>query len=335
MDKPKDKNTRESKDVNLLPPKSSDLKQWFYDNIVGKLLTGAAATLLLYLLKQACDPGVANGFIYGGIALTSIFLATCWLLYLNKIAADRHVNRISDMIRNWYRRRTLEAECVANISGDFMDDKGYERTLELIRGATESIMVIGDFSPKHYRLKTTEDRDDYLREIECILERRASKGGRFRYIRVIQREHADYVNMTKECAGLRLEEKPFTLSQRHLEGDEQMFDHIERILQLESRFGIRWNARVSATIKVISAIPSIPSLLVIDNRYICITLPMPLGGKSHSVMNHGVLILEDDSQSGEVAKFFREMVLMAAHKCNGVECVVARRIRMHRIKWSS
>ncbi len=175
----------------------------------------------------------------------------------------------------------------------FEEDKGYELSLDIVKKAEKSVYIISDYSPQDRPITYTKERGEYLSAIGRVVNEHITHNDQFEYKRILQSDRADDVHRVIE--------------RRHLEGDEQTFNHCgEVISSIQSK-------RTAVTVQffVSKPIPSAPSVLLVDHRYILFTIPGKKGAIDSNSVDHadlatfGVLYIED--YNGKLAADFKKM----------------------------
>lgn len=187
----------------------------------------------------------------------------------------------------------------------FPDDPGYLESLNKIRGAQKSILIIGDFSPEWMPLRPPARRNQYLIEIEKRLkdaiEDRNING--FNYTRIIQREKHIVRNVLKNDN---------QLSEQDMRFDEQAFVHSYEAQKIYNDFK-GGESGVQVEIRLSEPIPNCPSILLIDSEYMLFTIPIQTDYNldSRYIGTDGVLIFQDLADGKAFAERFEEIIRKA------------------------
>jgi len=181
------------------------------------------------------------------------------------------------------------------------NDLGYKKSLEVIARATSRIWIIGDFSPDWQPLHTTGERSEYLKAIEDVIKSHTTNDTTFEYRRVVQRDQNVIDNMTR--AGQEI-----FLQADDMRGDEQAYEHCYRVSRLKQQAS---NSRVSVSLRVSRPIPSSPSILLVDNKYMLFTIPEKTrhndGEHGYGLKSAGVLYFEDKRGGDSLIKKFEKL----------------------------
>lgn len=192
---------------------------------------------------------------------------------------------------------------------------GYDVGTATVRRAQKRIFVVGDYCPPSGEGATLdkppEHRSDYLRAIEDILAGRLEKDldstESLEYLRFIQRPTSVYSQVKgREDAG-----RPgITLRPDDMIGDEQVFAHCKRVLEIASRARRQGGNRIRVQIKVIPFLPNCPSMLLVDDRDVQFTIPTridsPVDGYARQGLL-GILAMEDNAGGSEICDSFKEL----------------------------
>lgn len=192
---------------------------------------------------------------------------------------------------------------------------GYDVGTATVRRAQKRIFVMGDYGPPPGEGaaldEPPEHRSDYLRAIEEMLIGRLEPGldsaGPLDYIRFIQRPTGVYNRVKKrEDAG-----RPgITLTSDDMIGDEQVFEHCKRVLEIVSRAERQGGDRIRVQIKVIPFLPNCPSVLLVDDRDVQFTIPTRIDRPGDNYARQGllgVLVMEDNAGGSEICDSFEEL----------------------------
>jgi hypothetical protein len=156
-----------------------------------------------------------------------------------------------------------------------------------------------------------EHRSEYLRAIEDMLNGRLEKdldsAATLEYRRFIQRPTNVYNKIKKrEDAG-----RPgIVLEPDDMIGDEQVFEHCRRVLEIASKAEKRGGDRIRVQIKVIPFLPNCPSVLLVDNRDVHFTIPTRIDRPGDRYARQGllgVLVVEDKAGGSEISDSFDEL----------------------------
>ncbi len=175
------------------------------------------------------------------------------------------------------------------------EDKGYQESLMRIRDARKEILIIGDYSPENFHLKTTDKRNEYFEEIEKKIEQAIADDsiGNFKYTRIIVRENT--INSRNSDGKLELRKSD-------MKGDEQSFIHLCRVKKIYNDKSPLING-VNINFKVSKPIPNLPSILLIDGKYMLITMPMIEDSDFSQFITDGVIYFtfEIDDIDGKIS----------------------------------
>lgn len=203
----------------------------------------------------------------------------------------------------------IEARYIKN-DNEMKEDRGYQESLEKIREAKESILIIGDFSPEWMPLEIPKKRNDYLHEIDTKIQNAFEDDSikNFKYARIIQRD-LDIIKSIKN--------NNKTLLESHMVYDTQAFAHSYQVQELGREYRGKYRGKgmgVKVDILVSKPIPNIPSILLIDDELMLFTIPTPLQemeGKNEAkeyIKTNGVLILRDLKEGDAFATFFHDII---------------------------
>lgn len=175
--------------------------------------------------------------------------------------------------------------------GVFRAEKMYRRAIEDILSAKESILVIGPYLPpvETRVAPEEEERLKYHEAIEEVIRRRLAdpSGGDFVYKRVVQSERA-----AEAASGVLTEDLL-------MESPPHYFSHCKQLYDLMQK---NPDARVKVDIRVGEPIPSLPSVLMVDNRYLHIAFPTrrkrEFGGTGETYLLKGAMVIEDRTGGG-------------------------------------
>lgn len=172
-------------------------------------------------------------------------------------------------------------------------DEGYELSLKIVGNAQKSIYIISDYSPPDRSIKYTDERRDYLSTIEGVVKKHVDSNTQFEYKRLLQTDKADDIKRI--------------LTRNHLRGDEQTFEHCSKVIDL-----IQNNrTQVHVQLFVSKPIPSSPSILIVDQKYVLFTIPSKkeaiesMNSEYADLANFGVLYVED--HTGKLTTDFKRM----------------------------
>ncbi|HKR49825.1 MAG TPA: hypothetical protein VJT72_09645, partial [Pseudonocardiaceae bacterium] len=192
---------------------------------------------------------------------------------------------------------------------------GYDVGTETVRRAQKRIFVLGDYGPPPGEGAALDEplkhRSDYLSAIEEMLigrlEPSLDSAGPLDYIRFIQWPTGVYNRVKKrEDAG-----RPgIILRPDDMSGDEQVFGHCKRVLQIVSRAERQGGERIRVQIKVIPFLPNCPSVLLVDNRDVQFTIPTRIDRPGDSYARQGLLgalAMEDNAGGSEIRDSFEEL----------------------------
>lgn len=181
--------------------------------------------------------------------------------------------------------REIDVEFKTN---QFEEDIAYEISLEEAKKAKERIVIVADYSPPFEPLLPTEERQRYYMEIEKKLLEKKDVG--FTYTRIMQRDKTNFENLSAKRGVID--------NYEWIKGDEQAFAHCKRVLEIA-----KTNKRLKIKIIVSRNIPSIPSILLVDNKKMLFTIPKRVKGPD--VRTAGVLNFTDNTDNGSaiVEKF--------------------------------
>lgn len=163
----------------------------------------------------------------------------------------------------------------------------YRRATEIIRGAQRRVLVISAYIPPKPAAKMPSDRPGYLEAIEHVIRRQIDtpKGPSFTYQRILQSSRADEVDhiLRDDLLG----EEP-----------EQTFEHCRRVFEMTKEEKCD---RIDIRLFIGEPVPSLPSLLVVDDRYVLVAFISPyhrFGEREQSVEMIGAIFVED--RTGQV-----------------------------------
>ena len=181
-----------------------------------------------------------------------------------------------------------------------------------VSAASNRILVVGDYSPPiNSRLDQQAKREEYLSFIEQTIVKNAHPkhknrvgGSKFCYRRIIQRppELYDYLSENSTRGDIKLKRE-------YMQGDEQMFEHIQELLKLYSSDDtVHQNLHLE--ILITPFLPNCPSILVVDDSKIQFTIPHrgadPLTFGKQKLF--GVLRMEDYKKGNELTEQFAELI---------------------------
>jgi hypothetical protein len=259
--------------------------------------------------------GFGLNWILRGDATTGVaIVALCAVAICAGVALDRlrvHAHAELRLAVRDLERSLREVHATVRFEQNEMPNPSYDVATEAVRQATEQIRVLGDYCPPGHAgnplARLPENRDEYLREIECLLENRAkAPDGRvpskpFKYTRYVQRPIDMYGEIDKRAANGTV-----SLKAAEADGDLQAMDHCRRVIDIDRA---AQPGRIEVEIRVTPFLPNAPSVLVLDNKEIQFTIPQrEKGGEKHgSLAVLGVLVMRDRRDGKELCEPFEQL----------------------------
>ncbi len=172
-------------------------------------------------------------------------------------------------------------------------DLGYERSLEIIKKAKKSIVIIGDYSPENQALDSSKERIDYFKAIENVIEKHVAPqySEHFKYVRIMQRSDKVYEDLRTKFNG-----DDVKLNLEDMKGDEDAFSHCYTINKIKQDKPLI-SRNVEVRLFISRYVPSLPSMLIVDDKHVLFTIPKknpPLEGNKR-LATAGVLHLIDNN----------------------------------------
>ena len=192
---------------------------------------------------------------------------------------------------------------------------GYDAPTAAVRRAQERIFAVSHYCPPREEGAALDEppkhRSEYLHAIEDMLNGHLEDGldpvKTLEYRRFIQRP-ANVYNKIKRREDARL--PGIALEPGDMIGDEQVFEHCKRVLEIASEAERRGSDRIRVQIKVIPFLPNCPSVLLVDNRDLYFTIPTRIDRPGDSYARQGllgVLAVEDKAGGSEISDAFEEL----------------------------
>ncbi|WP_433298211.1 hypothetical protein ACQPZQ_20440 [Pseudonocardia sp. CA-142604] len=197
---------------------------------------------------------------------------------------------------------------------------GYDTATAAVRQARNSIFVIGDYSPPPdegpgFTRQPPAKRSEYLSAIETILTDRLNAHDaslpRLVYRRYVQRPLDIYNGVkSRETAS---QQHGIILTRDDMAGDEQIFEHCQRILDIKASADRIRGAKVDIDLRLIPFLPNCPSLLLVDRREMQFTIPtridQPGDHYGAALGLHGVLVMHDHARGAKVCGHFEDLFM--------------------------
>jgi hypothetical protein len=171
--------------------------------------------------------------------------------------------------------------------------ESYIQVSEIVRSAKRRVLVIGPYIPVHPPTKIPEGRTGYLKILEKVIKSQLDNqaDSPFIYKRVIQSDRA------AEAQGI--------LRKELFGRDVQTYEHCKRVCEM---LKAKPSALVNVEFAVSDPLPTLPSLLIIDDKYIIFALSTRryrMDTREGELVFGGSLIIED--HSGKHAQSFRNI----------------------------
>lgn len=170
--------------------------------------------------------------------------------------------------------------------------------------ARKSIVVMGPHFERSTLLPSgTQSHDDYLEEsMNSAIDRHISNpDSDFRYERIVQVQPEAFVDFIQEEG--RMEPEQFE--------NQSLARHVKHVLELSRSAP---NAEIS--ISAIPYVPSFPSVLIIDDRFVFFSVPTGITGQQESLAGdtgrpktNFDVVLGIEDRSGEIPTLFRKVIL--------------------------
>lgn len=173
--------------------------------------------------------------------------------------------------------------------------ESYKKAAEIVRSARREVLIISHYVPPTPSVKTPEARENlFFSALEKVIAARLEDPATqaFTYSRIVQSDEA------RVAEGI--------LREQMLGGDPQGFEHCNRV------FGMlrdkRPGSNVSVRLVISEPIPSFPSMMIVDDRYMLFAFTC----KSHGLASAGkelgfagALVVED--RSGKTVQGFKNI----------------------------
>lgn len=183
------------------------------------------------------------------------------------------------------------------IENNNLVDIAYQTSLNEVKNAEHQIVIVADYSPINEEFIVSPKRQEYYKVIEDVLIEKINRksNNSFTYIRYMQRDEATFK---------KIQQKKGLIDEYELvQGDEQAFHHCKRVLEITEN-----NESINVELYVTKNIPSLPSILIIDNNKLLFTIPERIQFRK-KVETAGVILLEDNSfNNKEIVKPFMRIV---------------------------
>ncbi|MEZ0542535.1 hypothetical protein [Fibrella arboris] len=225
----------------------------------------------------------------------------------NKIAESN--NKIEELKSELVLNNPIHVKFIPNHydpTGKFIDE-AYRISLEEVSKAKKSIWIVADYSPPKEPLIATTKRQSYYDQILKLLSNKLNDntvGEPITYVRFMQRPD-DIYKTIKANNGI-------IDDGRMIEGDEQAFAHCKKILDLREQN----RSKVIIELYVTPIIPSLPSILIVDNNELLFTIPQRKVNTRQETKKHldpvetaGVLHFTDISHNGKaIVEPFKKII---------------------------
>jgi len=193
--------------------------------------------------------------------------------------------------------------------------RSYDSGTAAVRGARDRIFVVGDYCPPPGEDATLdqppEHRFEYLQTIEDMLTQRlkvdSKSAGTLQYRRFIQRPRNVY-NQIKERVNAG--NPGVVLKPEDMIGDEQVFEHCRRVLNIAGSAEKQRSDHLQVEIKVIPFLPNCPSILLVDNRDVLLAIPTRIDRPGDKFARQGMLgslVMEDKARGSEICTPFEKL----------------------------
>jgi hypothetical protein len=253
---------------------------------------------------------IVRGNATAGVAIVALCaVAICAGVALDRLRVQAHEElelAVGDL-----QTSLREVHATVRFEKNEMPNPSYDVATEAVKVATEQIRVLGDYCPPGHAgnplARLPENRAEYLREIERLLEKRAkAPDGRvpakpLKYTRYVQRPIDMYGEIDKRAANGTV-----SLKAAEADGDLQALDHCRRVIDIERA---AQPGRIEVEIRVTPFLPNAPSVLVVDNEEIQLTIPQrEKGGEKHGSQSVlGVLVMRDRRDGKELCEPFEQI----------------------------
>lgn len=195
----------------------------------------------------------------------------------------------------------IETKYIGNSNGT---DYGYIESFEQIKKASKAIYIVGDYSPSDQSIDSSRERLDYFLAIEEVIEKHIKSNSyqEFKYVRIMQRNEADFKRLEQNSNN-----KIVKLSEEHLNGDEDGFQHCMKILKMK-KDNFEQGQNVEIRLYVSKFVPSLPSILIVDEKHLLFTIPKkrpPLEGQN--IITAGVIHFMDNKDGNSIVNSFKSI----------------------------
>jgi hypothetical protein len=294
--------------------RSGPVASWVFKVLVPGLSAGVAGALITDLVMKLGDHWIlvlAQSVLI--LMLFSVFLS---VLKLISVTESRTTSSVSVSRTEFDGRALTGKDAKANTEKDVKapaskDAFDYCKTI-LLR-ATQSIYVIGPHFPGHTQRPSTSQHDQYLvdamdKAIARHLDddpQRSDEARQFQYFRVIQFDPSFDVTALQEG----------TIDERAI-GNASLAAHIKSAIELRNRA----DGAISLHISARPFVPSMPSVLVIDERYVFFSLPTntAIADGTDPQLDYN-FVFEVEDKTGNVPRHFIRMITQLAASSTAFE----------------
>ena len=267
------------------------------------IVTQTFITILLTVLVTESFEGIFSGSVrlFMGATLTALLFAIISIRLTYKATSEKLIE-IKNEAEQHIHLHDIETKFLENTP---RKDYGYLKSLDIIKKAKESIYIVGDFSPPNQKLNSTEERIDYLNAIEEVVRKYLSpeEHSKFIYCRIMQRPD----NIYQKLKGKDVSEG-ISLTKEDMLGDEEAFKHCYEI-NLLKRSRPKQTKNVDIQLSICRFVPSLPSLLIVDNKHLLFTIPKKNSsfGNSKPISTIGVIHFIDKKDGQAIIKYFLDV----------------------------
>lgn len=204
-----------------------------------------------YFFDNNTDKNLKLAFL--AIIITLIILYFFFSLLILKPKEDKeHQKWMTQFNENNYRKISTLYKRNNSIT-----DNAYIISTSAVQRAENKIIIVSDYSPNGQSLNVPIERQNYFKKIEEVLE---NTNIEFSYTRFMQREKLIVDSFVNSNSIIDVNEL--------ILGDEQAFAHCIRVFEIAKK-----NPLLKFDLYLTEFLPSIPSILIIDNYKMLCTIP--------------------------------------------------------------